>query len=131
MAFMTVNRVRIRSWRIVPIFAVVVFTIYRQARRAPGCLGLRIYRTRGLAVWTVTAWTSESAMRKFRDTGPHGKAGPKKRVWFDEAAIAHWYQQSALLPKKQEAARKLRELGRLSNVIFPSPQQVAGEIVTS
>ena len=131
MAFMTVNRVRIRSLRIIPAFAFVIFMIYRQARRAPGCLGLRIYRTRGLAVWTVTAWASESAMREFRDSGPHGQARPKKRLWFDEAAIAHWHQRSASLPNKLEAANRLQELGRLSDVLVPSAAQKAGEIVTT
>ncbi len=131
MAFITVNRVRIRKLQIIPIFAFTICLICRQARRAPGCLGLRIYRTRGLAVWTVTAWTDELAMLKFRDSGPHGKARPKKRQWFDEAAIAHWHQNSAKLPGKTKAAIRLGEIGRLSHVLSPSPAQAAGKIVTT
>lgn len=131
MAFMTVNRVRIRSFWILPVFAVTVGLIYRQARRAPGCLGLRIYRTRGFAVWTVTAWRDESSMRAFRDSGSHGRARPQKPKWFDEAAIAHWHQGSANLPCKKEAAHRLRALGKLSDVYFPSPAQKAGLIVNS
>ena len=129
MAFMTVNRVRIRTIWIIPVFALVICKIYRQARRAPGCLGLRIYRTRGLAVWTVTAWVDEASMLAFRDSGPHGRARPKKPHWFNEAAIAHWQQKTAKLPTRGEAAERLRELGRLSNVRFPSPAQAMGEIV--
>ena len=131
MAFMTVNRVRVRTILIIPMFAVAICMIYRQARRAPGCLDLKIYRTRGLAVWTVTAWVDEASMLDFRDTGPHGRARPKKPIWFDEAAIAHWHQETADLPNTTEAATRLRELGRLSNVRFPSSAHAMGEIITS
>ena len=44
MAFMTVNRVHIRSVWILPVFAWVIWRIYRQAQRAPGNLGVRIFR---------------------------------------------------------------------------------------
>lgn len=131
MAFITVNRVRIRTLRIIPVFTIAICMIYRQARRAPGCLGLRIYRTRGLAVWTVTAWTDETSMLKFRDSGPHGAVRPKKRQWFNEAAIAHWHQESCQLPSSSEAARRLRETGRLSIVLSPSPAQAAGKVVAT
>jgi Antibiotic biosynthesis monooxygenase len=90
MAFMTVNRVRIRKVWILPLFAWVILQIRRQAKNAPGNLGVRIFRTRGLAVWTVTAWTDEQAMLAFRDSGPHGKVRPKKPIWFDQAAITDW-----------------------------------------
>jgi heme-degrading monooxygenase HmoA len=129
MAFMTVNRVHIRSVWILPVFAWVIWRIYRQARRAPGNLGVRIFRTRGLAVWTVTAWTSEDAMRAFRDSGPHGRARPKKPLWFDEAAITEWHQSDPTLPTNEQAASRLRTAGRLSAVRNPSPAQAAGEIV--
>ncbi|MFT7633394.1 MAG: hypothetical protein ACI87E_004450 [Mariniblastus sp.] len=129
MAFMTVNRVRIRTIWIIPVFAMVICFIYHQARRASGCLGLRIYRTRGLAVWTVTAWADEASMLAFRDSGSHGRARPKKPQWFDEAAVAHWHQETPKLPNNTEAAKRLRELGRLSNVRSQSRAQAMGEIV--
>lgn len=131
MAFITVNRVRIRSVWILPAFALVIWRIYRQARRAPGNLGVRIFRTRGLAVWTVTAWADEAAMRAFRDSGPHGRARPKKPLWFDEAAVADWHQSDSTLPTVREAAERLRTIGRLSVVRGPSPAQAAGVIVTT
>ena len=131
MAFMTVNRVHIRSAWLLPVFAWVIWKIYRQARRAPGSLGLRIFRTRGLAVWTVTAWTDEAAMRAFRDSGSHGLARPKKPLWFDEAAVTDWHQLEATLPTNAEAAVQLRNSGRLSTVRFPSAAQASGKIVTS
>ena len=129
MAYMTVNRVRIRSYWTLPIFAWVIWNIYRQARRAPGNLGIRIFRTRGLAVWTTTAWVDEAAMLAFRDSGSHGRARPKKPIWFDEAAITDWHQASGELPTSVEAATRLRTSGRLSHVRHPSPAQAAGEVV--
>ena len=45
------------------------------------------------------------------------------------AAVADWIQESARLPDKLEAATRLREYGRLSPVLYPSPAQAAGEIV--
>lgn len=131
MAFMTVNRVHIRSVWTLPVFAWVIWKIYRQARRAPGNLGVRIFRTRGLAVWTVTAWTDEAAMRAFRDSGPHGQVRPKKPLWFDEAAITDWHQDDPTLPTNAEAAARLGATGRLSVVRYPSPAQAAGVIVTA
>lgn len=131
MAVITVNRVRIRRWRTIPIFALVIFKICRQARRAPGCLDFRIYRTSGLAVWTVTAWKDEQALLAFRDSGAHGRAQPQKPRWFDEAAITRWHQDSAELPCRQTAAERLRATGRLSVVVNPSPAQARGEIVVT
>jgi hypothetical protein len=131
MAFVTVNRVRLRSVWSLPIFAWVVWRIYRQARRAPGNLGVRIFRSRGLAFWTVTAWASEAAMRAFRDSGPHRRAKPMQPVWFDEAAVADWHQQGASLPSREEAAERLRVSGRLGPVRFPSAAQKAGVVVVT
>ena len=86
-------------------------------------------KMRQTSEWTVTAWVDEASMLAFRDSGPHGRARPKKPHWFNEAAIAHWQQKTAKLPTRGEAADRLRELGRLSNVRFPSPAQAMGEIV--
>ena len=96
-----------------------------------GNLGVRIFRTRGLALWTVTAWVDEAAMLAFRDSGPHGGAKPNKPIWFDEAAITNWFQDNATLPTNEEAAERLRSSGRLSVVEFPSSAQAAGEVVTT
>lgn len=131
MCVITVNRVRIRQWRTIPKFAFVIAMIHRQAKRANGCSGFRIYRTTGLAVWTVTAWVDEQALLRFRDSGAHGRAGRLKTLWFDEASIARWTQVTPDLPSRQEAAAKLRSLGRLSPVTFPSPAQARGEIVVT
>ena len=131
MAVITVNRVRIRRWWTIPKFAFVIAMICRQVRRTPGCLDFRIYRTTGLAVWTVTAWVDEESLLAFRDSGAHGRAGVYKTRWFDEASIARWHQATPSLPDRKEAAQKLLELGRLSEVCFPSSAQARGEIVVT
>lgn len=129
MAFMTVNRVRVRSVWVWPVLAWVLWRIYRQARRAPGNLGVRVFTTCGRDLWTVTAWADEGAMRAFRDSGPHGRAKRKKPEWFDEAAVADWHQDHPTLPTVAEAAAILRAAGRPSYVRFPSAAQRAGVLL--
>jgi len=66
-------------------------------------------------------------MKKFMISGSHGKAMGKLAEWCDEAAMAHWNQESSELPTWQEAYARLREEGRRSKVNHPSGGQVAYE----
>jgi hypothetical protein len=48
--------------------------------------------------------------------------------WCDEAAVAHWNQESAELPDWKTAERRMAESGRLSKVNHPSIDQQAGRL---
>ena len=80
---------------------------------------------RKLTYWTVTAWDDEGAMKAYRNAGAHRRAMPKLLNWCDEASVAHWAQESAELPDKREAHRRMLAEGRISKVHFPSAAHVA------
>lgn len=126
MSFVSVTRLRLRSWWFLPPFAWSVLRIERQVRRAAG------FRTGGFGYdsdsgfWTFTVWDDEGAMRAFRAEPPHATVMPKLAGWCSEASFAHWERRAAGLPDPSEALERLRSDGRLSRVGRPSPAHTAG-----
>jgi len=70
----------------------------------------------------MTAWDSQESMRRYMTTGSHKTAMPKLMHWCDEASVAHWEQEDAVLPGWAEADRRMRETGRPSKVKWPTPE---------
>ncbi len=95
MALVSITRLRLRSWRFLPVFAWYVLRSSRQAARAEGNLAAKLLRERRNTFWTSTMWSGETAMKKFMTSGAHGKAMRKLAEWCDEAAVVHWTQESA------------------------------------
>src|SRR5437879_5317556 len=110
MVLVSITRLRIRSWRFLPMFAWYALRSSREAARAEGNLGAKLLRERRNTFWTATMWTSEAAMKNFMTSGTHGKAMRKLMEWCDEAAVVHWTQESAALPIWLEAHRRLQEV---------------------
>jgi heme-degrading monooxygenase HmoA len=129
MTFVSVTRLRIRSPRYLPAFLWHTLRSFIQARRAAGNIRATTKRAPDGAFWTLTAWESEAPMRAYRNSGAHRKAMPKLLEWCDEAAVAHWEQESRELPDWREGRRRLLERGRISKVKHPSPAQAAGQVV--
>jgi hypothetical protein len=126
-----VTRLRLRSVRFLVPFLWYAVPSGRQAKGWPGNRGAMFRRSRGLRFWTVTAWQEEAALNAYRVASPHREAMPWLLGWCDEAAVAHWLQESATLPTWEEAAARLRAEGRLSKVRYPSPDQQAGRIAAT
>jgi hypothetical protein len=125
MTFVSLTRLRIRSLRFMPLFAIYAFRSQRQVSRAPGFQSGALLADRSRAYWTMTAWDSEQSMRAYMTTGAHKKAMPHLLHWCDEASVAHWTQQDATLPSWTEADRRMREGGRASKVRNPSPEHAS------
>ena len=70
----------------------------------------------------MTAWDSPESMRQFMTSGSHKQAMPHLLHWCNEASVAHWTQPEATLPSWIEADKRMRETGRISKVLHPSPQ---------
>jgi hypothetical protein len=119
----SLTRLRLRSARFLPSFALATSRSSRQARRAPGFLGGAVLADRRLTFWTLTAWASEEAMRAYLRGGAHGAVMPRLLHWCDEASVARW--PGAALPAWPEAAERMRALGRPSRVRHPSPAHAA------
>jgi hypothetical protein len=122
MVFISLTRLRIRSFRFVPLFALQVFRSMRQVKRAPGFQRGALLADRSWTFWTMTAWDTQESMRRYMTTGSHKTAMPHLLHWCDEASVAHWEQPETSLPSWAEADKRMREEGRASKVRNPSPQ---------
>jgi hypothetical protein len=128
MPFISVTRLRLRTWRFVPAFFLSAVPINISARKSAGNLGVRLLNDRKHTFWTCTCWESEAAMRAFMLAKPHGPAMRKLMEWCDEAATVHWTQDSKELPWWDEAHRRMQAEGRASKVNHPSADQIAYKI---
>ena len=128
MPFVSVTRLRLRSLRFFLPFVWDTTASIRQAKKSPGCFGVRTRKTGGLSFWTLTIWENEESMKAFRIRSPHREAMPKLAHWCDEASLAHWVQESKEPPSWEQATERLAALGRLSKVSHPSQDQDEGRI---
>jgi len=122
MAFISLTRLRIRSFRFLPHFALHATRSFRQAKKAPGFQCGAVLVDRQWTFWTMTAWDSEASMRRFMSSDSHKEAMPHLLDWCDEAAVAHWIQPETTLPSWTEADTRMRQQGRASKVRNPSAQ---------
>ena len=129
MPFISVTRLRLRSWRFVPSFVIYTVGSALQVRRAAGFLAGYVGTDRNRGFWTVTSWADEAAMKSYRAAGTHLKAMAKLRTWCDEASIAHWTQNDAAAPTPDIAFERMRLQGRTSKVSAPSMNHQRGEVV--
>lgn len=128
MAFISVTRLRLRSYFYLPQFIWHAYKSSRQAERADGFLDGRTVREASNTFWTVTAWQDEASMRQYRGSEAHSKAMPKLLDWCDEASVVNWQQDSSTLPDWEEAYAKMVAKGRTSKVRHPSKDQLDGNI---
>ena len=120
MPFVSLTRLRLRSVRFLPRFALHTMQALRQVKRSGGYLGGGLLPDRSLTFWTMTAWDSEASMRAYMINGAHKRAMPHLLNWCDEASVAHWTQPEEVLPSWDEADRRMRASGRISKVHHPS-----------
>ena len=125
MPFVSITRLRVRSWLYLPGFLLYSFKSARQAKNLPDNLATALLRDRRNTYWTITVWTSDAAMKSFMLSGPHREAMRKLPIWCDEASVAHWTQDSAEPPTWIEAHARLRSEGRKSKVNHPSAAHTA------
>jgi hypothetical protein len=123
--FVSVTRLRLRKFWLLPLFFFHAIRSSWQAKRAPGNLHAAPERQRGLIFWTITVWESEAAMRAFRGSGAHKKAMPNLSLWCDEATYVSWLQPGDEPPTLAEAFPPLVADGIVSKLKFPSPDHAA------
>jgi heme-degrading monooxygenase HmoA len=128
MPFVSITRLRVRSFHYLPGFLLGSLRSAWQARNAPGNLAVTLLNDSHLTFWTRTLWRDEAAMRAFMLAGAHRGVMPRLLQWCDEAAVAHWLQDSPEPPSWQEAQRRLQSEGRTSRVAHPSVAQLAFQI---
>ena len=120
MPLVSITRLRVRSWRYLPMFFLQAVRSARQAAAAEGNVSVRVLRDSRSTFWTATVWTNETSMKQFILAGVHRGVMRKLLDWCDEAAVVHWHQESADPPTWPEAYARLRGDGRRSKVNHPS-----------
>jgi Domain of unknown function (DUF3291) len=128
MPFVSITRLRVRSFRYLPAFLIGAFRSARQAKNAPGNLAVSLLSDSNFTFWTRTLWNDERSMRAFMLADAHRRVMPRLLQWCDEAAVAHWLQEAPEPPSWQEAYRRLQQEGRASKVDYPSAAQSRFEI---
>jgi Domain of unknown function (DUF3291) len=131
MPMVSVTRLHLRSIRFLPAFFWYTNRSSRQAKRTPGNLGVKLRKTRGLALWTLSMWETNQAMKTFVSAPPHKDAMRRLPHWCDEASFADWQQDTTNWPLWEQAAAKLTAAGRLARVLYPSVEHKAGKLVSS
>lgn len=122
MAFVSLTRLRIRSFRFLPGFGLYVLRALSQVKKAEGFEGGALLADKSWTFWTMTAWDSQESMRRYMTDGSHKSAMPHLMHWCDEASVSHWDQPDERLPTWIEADQRMRSTGRPSKVLNPSPQ---------
>ncbi|MEK8047894.1 DUF3291 domain-containing protein [Ideonella margarita] len=128
MHFVSITRLRLRSWRFLPAFMVQAVRTNMQAQRAEGNLSVAVLPDAKHTYWTRTVWVDEAAMRRYIVAGAHGKAMRSLMHWCDEASVVHWEQADAQPPSWQEAYDRMVSAGRKSKVHHPSEAHLRFEI---
>jgi hypothetical protein len=128
MPLVSITRLRVRSFRYLPVFLLGALRSAREAKNASGNLAVSMLSDASFAFWTCTLWSDERAMRAFMFAPAHRRVMPKLLQWCDEAAVAHWLQDSMQPPSWQEAHRRLQQTGRTSKVDHPSAAQLDFEV---
>jgi len=127
--FVSVTRLHLASLFSFPVFFYYALASGRQASRSAGFRGGWLSRDAESGFWTVTVWDSPEAMRGFRNSGIHMRAMPKLLRWCDEASYAHFEQPEDTVPDGAVAYERLRQDGKISKVVKPSPLQQRGATV--
>ena len=128
MSVVSITRLRVRSWRFVPVFLFHTILSAWQARKAPGIQSAALLKDNWRTYWTRTVWIDEAAMKMFVASGNHRRAMPKLLELCDEACVARWFQNDATPPIWDEVHRHMQREGRRSKVKHPSAAQVALKI---
>ena len=128
MPLISITRLRVRSWRYLPLFFFQTLRIAFQASSSDGNLTTTLLRDRRSTFWTSTTWATEASMKTFMHAGVHGPVMNRLLDWCDEAALVHWTQDGAEPPTWEQAHRRIQEEGRRSKVNHPSPGHTAYEI---
>jgi hypothetical protein len=123
MGFVSITRLRVRSWRYLPAFFIHALRSSWQAKLAEGNLSVSILQEAQNTFWTRTVWANEETMKSYIVSGVHKQVMRSLLEWCDEAAVVHWDQDGSQPPTWDEAFRRLKEDGRPSKVNHPSYNQ--------
>ena len=120
MYFISVTRLRIKSFWYLPQFFFANSAAEKQLKKTPGFIEGKELIDKHMTFWTLTAWKDEQSMKLFRNGKAHQQAMRKLPGWCDEATYAHWTTEEYTFPDWLTAYEKLITEGRTTKVKEPS-----------
>jgi heme-degrading monooxygenase HmoA len=126
MAFISITRLRLRSFWNLPRFFRHAVPSKIQAQKAPGNLGVDTLSDANQTFWTKTLWEDEASMRAYMLSGAHQKAMKAFQQIVCEGATTH--VEGNALPSWQEAYGMLLKAPRFQKVKYPSADHTARKI---
>jgi hypothetical protein len=101
------SRLEVKSVRDAPAFLIASLTLWRQARRSPGALGvaLKAEMLKG-TFWTYSAWTDKEAIYTYARTEPHKSTIARKRKVMREATFVFFTAPVDELPMSWDEIRR-------------------------
>lgn len=128
----SLTRLRLRGWWLLPAFFGHARPTVAQARGASGCVYVATRKKGWLTFWTLSVWESEGAMLEYVRSGAHLRAMPILRRICDEAATVRWVDTKAAEMDGKglwaEGERRVSTEGRLHPVDRPSRRQAGGRL---
>ena len=119
--FISITRLRLRSWLFLPIFFIRANQCVKQATQSAGFVEGATLGGSGLIFWTVTLWRDAAAMKAYRGSGAHRDVMPRFANWCSEGATANYETEEASIPTPAEMHKTLIARGRPSPVKHPTP----------
>lgn len=107
-SLVSVTRFRSRSMLFLPLFMLHAQRCIGQLHEAGGFIAGAMRRDGDFALWTLTLWRDEPAMRAYVMSGAHRRAMPHLGDWASEASTTRWSQEGSNLPDWDEAVSRLR-----------------------
>ncbi|MFJ4658862.1 hypothetical protein ACIP5Y_46965 [Nocardia sp. NPDC088792] len=102
-----VSRLEVKSVLHAPAFLISSMSLWRQARRSPGIVGvaLKAEMLKGV-FWTSSAWTDKAAIYAYASAEPHKSTVARKRKVMREATFAFFTAPAAELPMSWEDVQR-------------------------
>ena len=123
MYFVSLTRLRLRSIIYLPSFYMANERAVKQITHTDGFIKGFELIDKGLTFWTVSVWTTDAAMKYFRNNGAHQQAMRKLPGWCSEASYAHWMQETDTIPDWEFMYQKLINEGKVTKVKHPTERQ--------
>ncbi|WP_218025248.1 hypothetical protein [Nocardia jejuensis] len=118
------SRLEVESLMDAPGFLVASLSLWRQARRSPGVLGVGLKaEMRKGTFWTYSAWVDKAAIYAYAGAEPHRSTVARKRKVMREATFVFFTAPAAELPMSWAEIRRRIAQERESTESRDTPAQ--------
>ncbi|KFN02648.1 hypothetical protein D0U04_07660 [Bacillus clarus] len=105
--FISVTRMRLKGYRMLPIFFLYTTRATLQSNKAKGLIHSSFEKEGWHTFWTLTVWDDKDCMKEYRNNGNHLKAMKIARKIASELEFTNWENNE--VPKWNECKTILHE----------------------